>query len=192
MKEILKLMFALTLISSAAGLLLGYTNRVTTEPIASARQKETTEALKAVLTEFDNDPARNVCQYDQDGRSWSFHVARKNGKFTGVAFETSSAKGYGGDIVIMVGITAAGTVKNIRILSQHETPGLGTKVAEIPFKSQFVDRPIEGTVWAVKKDKGDFDAVTGATISSRAVLEALREGLEFYRSHQAEIIRTGE
>lgn len=192
MKEILKLVAALTIISSAAGLLLAYTNKVTAAPIAAARQKETTAALKAVLPDFDNDPGVCTCQVQEDGRTWTFHVARTSGQFSGTAFETVSSKGYGGEIAVMVGITATGTVERIHILSQHETPGLGTKVAEEPFKRQFEDRPVEGTVWAVKKDNGNFDAVTGATISSRAVLEAVRNGLEVFRKHASEVARTGE
>ncbi len=192
MKEILKLLAALTIISSGAGLLLAYTNKVTAGPIAAARQKETTEALKAVLPDFDNDPADCTCSFEEGGRTWAFHVARKAGRFSGAAFQTSSSKGYGGEISLMVGLSATGTVNSVRVLTQHETPGLGTKVAEEPFKSQFNGKPIEGTVWAVKKDNGHFDAVTGATISSRAVLEAVRNGLDVYRRHAAEIARTGE
>lgn len=192
MKEMLKLLFALTLISSAAGLLLAYTNKVTATPIADAGQKETTAALRAVLPDFDNNPLDATCEITDGNRKWMFHVARKGGVFSGVAFESSSTKGYGGEIAIMIGVTATGTVKNIRILSQHETPGLGTKIAEDPFRRQFDNKPIEGTSWAVRKDNGSFDAVTGATISSRAVLEAVRDGLDVYRRHKDEIARAGE
>ena len=192
MKEILKLIFSLTMISSAAGLLLAYTYKVTALPISAAIQQETTQALVAVLPPFDNDPAKNRATFKEENRSWTFNVARKDNRFTGAAFETSSKNGYGGEIRIMVGVTAAGQVKTIQILSQHETPGLGTKITAAPFKPQFDGKPIEGTVWAVKKDNGSFDAVTGATISSRAVLEAVRNGIEAYTKHASEIARTGE
>lgn len=192
MKEMLRLLCALTLISSAAGLLLAYTNKVTAMPIAEAGQNETTLALKAVLPDFDNNPLTTTCVINESNRIWKFHVARKSGAFSGAAFETSSSKGYGGEIAVMIGVTAKGAVKNIRILSQHETPGLGTKVAEDLFRRQFDNRPIEGTTWAVTKDNGSFDAVTGATISSRAVLEAVRTGLDAYWRHKDEIARTGE
>jgi len=192
MKEILKLIVSLALISSAAGLLLAYTYKVTATPIATASQKGTTQALADVLPPFDNNPGNNRITFEEAGRSWTNYVARKDGKFVGAAFETSSKNGYGGEIKIMVGITANGRIKAIRFLSQHETPGLGTKVTEVPFKSQFDDKSIEGTVWSVKKDNGSFDAVTGATISSRAVLEAVRDGVAVYTKHTDEIARTGE
>lgn len=192
MKEILKLIFSLTVISSAAGLLLSYTYKVTAAPIAAASQKGTTQALAAVLPPFDNNPANNSITCKEETTSWTFHVARKGGQFTGAAFETSSQNGYGGEIRIMVGITADGHIKSIQVLSQHETPGLGTKITEAPFKPQFDGRPITRTLWAVKKDNGSFDAVTGATISSRAVLEAVKNGIAAYIKHATEIARTGE
>lgn len=192
MKEILKLILALTLISSAAGLLLAYTYKVTAAPIAKAGKQESILALAAVLPPFDNNPSETRASFKENGREWTFHVARKEGKFAGAAFESVSKNGYGGDISLMVGVTADGRVKAIHILSQHETPGLGTKITEAPFKPQFEGKPIEGTVWAVRKDNGGFDAVTGATISSRAVLEAVRNGIAVYSKHAAVIARTGE
>lgn len=192
MKEALRLLIALTLISSGAGLLLAYTNKVTAGPIAAQREAETIRALQAVLPAFDNNPAACTNLLVDNGNTWTFHVAREAGQYAGAAFATSSRKGYGGEIVVMVGVNANDTVNRIHILSQHETPGLGTKVADTAFKAQFGGKPVEGTVWAVRKDKGGFDAVTGATISSRAVLEAVRNGLAVYQKHKAEIMRTGE
>jgi electron transport complex protein RnfG len=192
MKDILRLVIVLTLISSAAGVILAVTNKVTSGPIASAGQREHTESLTLVLPACDNDPARTKADIVVDGRAWTFHVARKAGRYAGAAFVAVSRRGYGGDIRLMVGVTAGGTVNRVRVLSQQETPGLGTKVAAAPFISQFDGRTIADTRWAVRKDQGDFDAVTGATISSRAVLEAVRAGLDVYRDHVAEIARTGE
>jgi electron transport complex protein RnfG len=192
MKDMVKLIVALTIISVAAGVILAFTNKVTSTPITMAAQKETVEALAAVLPEFNNDPNQCMATIVEDNRTWTFHVARQDGAFTGAAFESSSQKGYGGEIRLMVGITAANEIKRIKILSQKETPGLGTKITETPFASQFDGRRIRGAVWAVRKDRGDFDAVTGATISSRAVLEAVKAGLDVYEKHAAEIARTGE
>ena len=192
MKDILRLIIALTVISAAAGVILAVTNKVTTAPITSAAQKETVEALAAVLPPFDNDPNRCATTFTEKGQTWNFHVGRKAGVFTGAAFEASSPNGYGGEIRLMVGITAANEIKCIKILAQKETPGLGTKITEAPFISQFDGKRIHGTVWSVKKDQGDFDAVTGATISSRAVLGAIKAGLDVYGKHAEEIARTGE
>lgn len=191
MKEILRLIIVMTIISAAAGVILAYTNKVTRDPIEKARSKETVEALALVLPPFDNQPSTCTNTVAVQGQDWTFYVARQNGQYVGAAFVSTSRKGYGGEIKLMVGVTADGTVKDVRILSQQETPGLGTKVAETPFRGQFANKPVAGTVWKVRKDGGDFDAITGATISSRAVLEAIQAGLSVYREHQAAIAETG-
>lgn len=192
MKDIARLVIALTLISTAAGVILAVTNRITTAPIDSAGSRQYGESLALVLPAFDNQPNLTTFDVNDGEQTWTFHVARKGGRYVGAAFVASSKKGYGGEISLMIGVTAEGRVRKIRILSQQETPGLGTKVTEAPFASQFDDRSITGTVWAVRKDHGDIDAVTGATISSRAVLEAVRAGLDVYQKHADEIARAGE
>lgn len=192
MKDILKLIIALTIISTVAGIVLAVTNKVTAAPIATAAQKETVEALAAVLPEFDNDPSRATCRIVEGDRNLTFHAARKQGALVGIAFETASRKGYGGEIRMMVGLNGTNELRAIKILAQQETPGLGTKVCDTPFLSQFAGRKLHDSIWSVRKDGGDFDAVTGATISSRAVLEAVKAGIEAYMRHADEINRTGE
>lgn len=191
MRDIIKLVIVLTLISTAAGLLLAWTNKVTSGPILAAQAQERNEALRRVLPAFDNQPARTTNVVIEGGRTSVFYVARQQGRFVGAAFETTSDKGYGGEIRLLVGVTADNTLYGFEVLSHRETPGLGSKITEPAFKNQFRGRPLSDTRWAVKKDGGPFDAITGATISSRAVLEAIRSGLEVYRRHSAAIARTG-
>lgn len=192
MKDMTRLVLTLTLIAAAAGLLLAFTSKVTADPIAKAAQREKVEALKSVLPEFDNDPTSCSISKEQDGETRTFYVARRQGVFVGTAFESSSRKGYGGEIRLMIGVNADQSLRQVRVLAQQETPGLGTKIAQAPFITQLAGRPVTGTLWSVKKDGGNFDAVTGATISSRAVLDAIGTGLEVYRAHAADIARTGE
>jgi electron transport complex protein RnfG len=73
-----------------------------------------------------------------------------------------------------------------------ETPGLGAKIREPKFKDRFKNRTLSNTTWAVKKDAGDIDGITGATISSRAVIDAIKEGLEFYGDHEVAIVGSGQ
>jgi len=190
MKDLLKMMAALLCFGAAAGLLLAYTNKVTAEPIARAQQTEKLAALSAVLPEFDNTPSSETNTVSHGGRNWCFYVARKDGKYAGAAFETSSDKGYAGEIVLMVGVQSDGTLNQVQVLSQNETPGLGSKIKESPFKDQFAGKGLAQTRWFVKKDGGDMDAITGATISSRAVAEALRKGIEAYSANTAAIAGT--
>jgi Na+-translocating ferredoxin:NAD+ oxidoreductase subunit G len=187
MKEILKLIGVLTIISAGAGVLLALTNSVTMKPIAEARRQETLQALSRVLPPFDNQPDADTKSFTEDGVTWTFYVARKAKRFAGTAFTATSRKGYGGPITLMAGLSGDGTLRTVQILSQQETPGLGTKITVPPFSKQFDERSIDGAKWAVKKDGGDFDAITGATISSRAVLEAIRGGLDVYRKHKDDL-----
>ena len=193
MKDILKMVGVLTVICALSGYILAYTNRVTQAPIEASKRKEKLDALKRVLPPCDNEPDRTVFKVAEAGRDWSFYVARRGGDYMGTAFVTSSSKGYSGLIEVLVGVKADGTLGDIEILTQHETPGLGTKIADPanPFRTQFPGRSVADTKWKLKKDGGDFDGITGATISSRAVTEAMAEGLEVYARHRAEIEATG-
>ena len=96
--------------------------------------------------------------------------------------------GYSGNIAIMVGVDPQGEVTGMEILSHAETPGLGDKITQPWFKDMFKGKSLDNADWRVKKDGGEFDQITGATISPRAVVGAIRRGLEFFREHQDEIL----
>lgn len=192
MKEIAKLIGVLTLISAAAGLLLAFTNNRTEGPIAQARKAEVLQALAEVLPPFDNRPNENPFTIEENGQTWTFFVARQNGAFAGAAVETSSLKGYGGLIKLMVGINPDNSLRRFKILQQQETPGLGTKIAEPAFQNQFANRPFVPDTWRLKKDGGNIEAITGATISSRAVTDALRAASEVFTRHADKIRQTGQ
>ena len=129
---------------------------------------------------------------DKKGRdvSRTFYRGRKEQELAGVAFKVVAPEGYSGNIEIMVGIDPQGTVTGIEILTHAETPGLGSKIAEGWFKEQFRGKALENADWRVKKDGGEFDQITGATISPRAVVKAVKEGLEFYRQHRQQITQS--
>ena len=92
----------------------------------------------------------------------------------------------------MVGLLPGGAIHGIEVLSHLETPGLGAKIREAKFKDRFKKRNLSNTKWAVKKDAGDIDGITGATISSRAVIKAIKDGLAFYGDHEAAILASGQ
>ena len=188
MKETARLVLVLTVICLLSGLLLAWVNNLTAEPIKQAERVEKMRAIRKVLPEYDNQPDTTVYTTTVSGRTWTFYVARRKGQFAGAAFETVSSKGYGGDISVMVGVNAVGNVQGIEILKQKETPGLGARIDDDDFKSQFTDRSISDTIWAVTKDRGSIDEITSATISSRAVLEAVKAGLDIYLKHASEIM----
>ena len=191
MKNLIKMVVALTVISVVAGYLLATTNKITKAPIAAARLAEKLDAMKKVLPPYDNDPVTNTCIVQEAGKQWTFYVARKQGVFAGAAFEAVSDQGYNGTIRILAGILPDNNVKGLEIVEQAETPGLGAKISDSAFKDQFQGKSIFRTRWAVKKDGGDIDAITGATISPRAVVSALKTGLEVYTNHFDKISATG-
>ena len=86
-------------------------------------------------------------------------------------------------------VTPDGKVYGVDILNQKETPGLGAKVAQKTFTQQFQGKGLEKSRWDVKKMKGDFDQVTAATISSRSVIEGVKEGLSLYQKHADQILK---
>ena len=107
------------------------------------------------------------------------YVARKDGEPVAVAIETTAPDGYSGAIQMVVGANFTGTVYGTRVVEHHETPGLGDKI-ELRISdwlNSFNGRQLKGaddTRFAVKKDGGDFDQFTGATITPRAVVNAVK------------------
>lgn len=187
MKETIRLIVVLSVICIVAGLLLGIVNDVTVEPIRRAAVAKKQQAIKKVLPADTPEP---VLQYvvEESGQTNTYYVARRNGEFVACALESSSKNGYGGTIELMVGLTAEGALHGISILKQQETPGLGAKIAKDDFQNQMRGLPLQGTTWKVSKDGGDIDAITAATISSRAVCEAIRSAVERFTADKARIV----
>ncbi|TNF49984.1 MAG: RnfABCDGE type electron transport complex subunit G [Deltaproteobacteria bacterium] len=194
MNSIPRLVLVLTLITAGAGLVLSLVESVTREPIAEQRRQEMLRALQAVLPPADNSPDEDTVELvvgqDKRGRDVmrKFFRGRKDGQLSGLAFKVVAPDGYSGNIDVMVGIDPSGTVVGIEILSHNETPGLGDKIAFPEYKKTFAGKNLDNADWRVKKDGGEFDQITGATISPRAVVGAVRKGLEFYRDNKAEVI----
>ncbi len=180
MKKIIQLTAILALVTLVAGLLLAGVNQLTKEPIEKTRKRVRLAAIKKVLPPCDNDPIEDKVTIRKGGQEWTFYAALQQGAYAGAAFQTSSQKGYGGKIDIMVGINDDNKVQAIAILTHAETPGLGAKIEEPAFKKQFAGKDIEETNWKVRKDGGDIDQITAATISSRAVSDAVEKGVNVY------------
>ncbi|MDN4501001.1 electron transport complex subunit RsxG [Alteromonadaceae bacterium BrNp21-10] len=115
--------------------------------------------------------------------------ATKNGQPVGMAIETTAPNGYNGKIDLLVGIIGNNTVSGVRVLQHSETPGLGDKIdlAVDDWILSFNNKTFEpglGHHWAVKKDGGQFDQFTGATITPRAVVGAVKKAMTFYQQQQ--------
>lgn len=193
MKDIARLALVLTLISVVAGAILSMVEAGTRAPIAEQRRQQMLKALRAVLPAVDNEPDADTTALgagrDRKGKeiTRTFYRGRQQGELAGIAFKVTAPDGYSGNIELMVGVRPDGTVNAIEILQHTETPGLGDKIGLPSFKKQFAGKSLENADWRVKKDGGQFDQITGATISPRAVVTAVRKGLEFYRDHREQI-----
>ncbi len=181
MKAILKLIVTLTIICVVAAISLSFVHQITLKPIAYQKRMEKVRALKRVLPAYDNHPEKDILKIPgEKGGTVEVNLAKKGGKVIAVAYRVVSHKGYGGDISLLMGVDIKGKITGIEILGMMETPGLGARIEEPAFKKQFVGRTLKNTKWAVKKDGGDIDQITGATISPRAVVEAIHGGLQLF------------
>jgi len=180
----LNLVLTLTIVTLVAGLSLGYVYQWTKEPIAQAQMAKQLKAIESVVTGYDNNPVLEKYKVaTPDGKdSLEFFPARKGGELVGVAIKTKSGKGYSGDIFIMVGFNLTGDIQNIFVIEHKETPGLGSKMTSPSFVNQFLNKNPEQVNLKVKKDGGDVDAITGATISSRAYSEAVQLAFDTFKS----------
>ena len=182
------MVLTLSVVAIVAALALGSVYVVTKEPIALAQKKKQEAAIKAVLPAFDSVKAIKVP--DADGPdSLLFNVATKNGKLVGVAVNSYTEKGFGGRIDAMIGFLPDGTIYNTSILNLKETPGLGTKLekSKSDFPDQFKGKNPKTFRLKVKKDGGDVDAITAATISSRAFCDALQRAYDTYEKQKSQI-----
>jgi electron transport complex protein RnfG len=166
-------LFVVTLVASTA---LAYVYEITKEPIAAARLAKKLEAIDQVVPQYDNNPVDDMYTIPATDGTDSLEVypARENGKLVGSAIRSFSKNGYGGLIWIMVGIEPDGKIKDVAVVEHKETPGLGSKMSDPSFKNQFMGLDPSKTSLEVKKDGGDIDAITAATISSRAFCDAVQ------------------
>ncbi|NJN25116.1 MAG: RnfABCDGE type electron transport complex subunit G [Cyclobacteriaceae bacterium] len=168
-----------TLIASTA---LGYVYELTKGPIAEAKLAKKLKAIDEVVLEYNNKPVEEMYKIPIEGSADSLEVypAKKEGKLVASAIRTYSPKGYGGNVWLMVGMLPDGSIHNISVLEHHETPGLGTKMADDAFKNQFLGKNPASFDLSVKKDGGNIDALSGATISSRAFGHAAQLAFDTY------------
>ncbi len=176
-------LFGITLVASAG---VGVVNMITAEPIAQAKQAATKAALTEVLPSFDGTTSEELTI---DEMPITVYTATKGGAVAGYAVQTMTKQGFSGVVRLMVGFTPEGEVVNVNVLEQSETPGLGTKMADegnpllMSVKGQKLEEKklVDGKL-AVRKDGGDVDALTAATISSRAYVDAINRAWMAYRS----------
>jgi electron transport complex protein RnfG len=181
----------LTAICGGSALLLSYANDATKAQREYQLLKYVREpSIKAVLSGYDNDPIRDRLTMelgtDEKGNPATKNVfpARRGSQLISVAYGTS-ANGYHGPIEVMVGIDTSGTLTGVSVMTHSETPGLGARVVEEGFTNQFKGLALSDEL-KLSANGGNIDAISGATLSSKGVLEAVRKALELFPSVQKE------
>ena len=176
---------------------LAWVSTTTGPAIAAAEAADLRTSLAEVLPAgfADNDFAADTIEVLRNGQPVAIHRARKNGVVIGAVFKVAE-RGYAADIQVLMAVDAGGRTLGVRVVKHVETPGLGDKieVAKSPWIRSFEGKSLADPApekWAVSKDGGVFDQFAGATVTPRAVVKAVKGGLEFFAAHRDEIIGEG-
>ncbi|NDV46549.1 RnfABCDGE type electron transport complex subunit G [Paludibacter sp. 221] len=185
------MLLVLTCITLFAGGILAGVYTLTKEPIEKSKLAKQQNAIKEVLPPFDSlDDEGKVVVIEKDGKKGEYTVYTAydaNGSAIGAAVESFSNGGFSGEIKVMVGFDINNKIVDYSVLEQKETPGLGTKMVDW-FKTDKGNQNIKGknpsaSSFKVNKDGGEIDAITAATISSRAFLEAVKDAYAAYTNN---------
>jgi len=173
---------------------LAWSSSATGPAIAAAEAKDLRDSLSEVLPQgfADNDFLKDTLEIERNGKPVVIYRARQGGVVKGAVFKTAE-RGYTTDIQVLMAVDADGKTLGVRVLKHAETPGLGDKI-EIKkdnwiksFDGKSLGDPAPEK-WAVKKDGGIFDQFAGATITPRAVVKAVKGGLEFFSANKQQIL----
>lgn len=177
------------------GALLAFSDASTHDVIRLRAEEDLQASLGQVIPKqyYDASPSANILSVkDNELGDTVVYRAGKASAISAVAYQVVG-KGYGGDIVILMGVARDGAILGVRILSHAETPGLGDKIeaSKSDWVFSFNGRSLEDPTrdrWNIKKDGGVFDQFTGASITPRAVVRAVTQGLEFFNRHRSALL----
>ncbi len=197
MPETVKMLIVLTLISAAASLGLAAFNDYTKPAIAENERQYTLSSIRKVIPEaedpdpctpsepkFENAPDQDAVCVD----GTMVYRGRKGGEIVGLAFRTIGDEAYSGTITTLVGLDVGGEVTGVEIIKHAETPGLGSIIEDCEWRSQLVGNDPSSMVWKVAKDGGPVDQISGATISSRSVIDGIVDAIELFEKKNKEIM----
>lgn len=175
--SLVNMVLSLGIITVVAAAALAGVYTATKEPIAQAKAEKQKSAIGQVLPDiqFNNNPADEAAEVTVDGETVTVFPARQDGELVGMAVESHDTNGFSGLITVMYGFDPEGNITGFAVMQHAETPGLGSKMDE------WFSNPVHTVIGlnantanlTVSKDGGDVDAITAATISSRAFLRAL-------------------
>lgn len=190
---------ALGLVVIIGTTLLAGVDRLTRERIADQEQRVVLEQLQQLLAadQYDNALHRDIFEFSNEsafpqGQTVTAYRGRKQGQPVAVILRFAAPDGYNGRINLLVGINTQGQLTGVRVTSHKETPGLGDGIEVersdwiLAFDGKSLQQP-SAEKWAVRRDGGAFDQMTGATITPRAVVNAVQRALQYFAAHQPEL-----
>ncbi len=182
----LNMVLVLSLVSLIAATSLAVVNELTKESIAKAQEEKLIKAIAMVTPEFDSLKTYNMAPPKNIGDQLSFYEVRKEGKLVGTAVKSWTDKAFSGRMWVIVGFLPNGVIYNSNVLQHKETPGLGDKTdsKKSDWNEQFKAKDPAKFSLTVSKDGGDVDAITAATISSRAYCDAVQRAYDVYANKQ--------
>lgn len=188
----MNMFLSLTVICLVVGALLGWVYSVTEAPIAQANADKQTAAIKAVAPEFDT-VGEAVVTTSSNGLEATKFPVFKDGKVAGAAVQVITAKGFGGNITLMFGFDNDGNLTGYNCLSMAETPGLGSKIPQWFIeggKGNVIGKNPGKNNLTVSKDGGEVNAITAATISSRAFCDGIAQAYGVFTGTDAQTAAT--
>lgn len=174
------MVITLFIVAAISATTLGLVNEVTEGPIAEAKLRAKLEAVEKVVPLFDNNPSEEMYILESDLGDLECYPAKTGGELVGTAISTITKMGFSGEIRIMVGLNPDGSIYDSSVLDHAETPGLGTKMDLPKFRDQYKGKDPGSNNIKVTKDGGEIDAITAATISSRAFTDAIQRAYDAY------------
>lgn len=179
--EMSSLIIVMLVVSLISATFLSIVHHITKKPIQEAQNKMIADSIREVVTtEFDNNPYAEKINVKRGKERFTLYPARKDGYVTSIVMKSFSNKGYGGRMDILVSFLLDGTIGGYKVMMHKETPGLGSKVNEPSFRKNIIGKnPADGK-FKVRQDGGEVDAITGATITSRALIDAIQKAYNGY------------
>ena len=178
---------------------VAFVNQLTADKIKQQEQLQLQGVLQQIIPNsiHDNDLTKScILLKSETGlgtqEPMPAYIATKNGKPVAIAIEALAPDGYSGNIKLILALNNSGEVLGVRTLSQHETPGLGDKIelTKSDWVLSFSGKTMKSdddVRWFVKKDGGEIDQFTGATITPRAYVKAIRHAISYFKAHQQTI-----
>lgn len=180
--------------------LLAITHFLTADRIAENERQAVLRGIEEVVSpnRYDNHPTEDILllapdeRLDGDNPVLAYR-ARQSGQPVAAIIESAAPNGYNGRIGLLIGINYDGSVSGVRVVSHKETPGLGDAIEtrKSDWVLGFNNRTLTDTDWGVKKDGGDFDQFTGATITPRAIIQAVEKALQYFEDNRTALFAQG-